>query len=172
MTDADVVPGDSGGPLYDNQGEVLGVTTAASSGAEIDGYAIPIAKALTIVKQIAAGRETSRVEIGAAPFLGVELSADLSSSSTSGFTGRDSRWNPTSSDGALVDVVADGPAASAGLQAGDVVTALGGTAVNSAATVSTLMKEYEPGDRIKITWIDSAGTRHTATVTLATSPVA
>ena len=66
MTDADVMPGDSGGPLYDAQNEVIGIDAAASSGGEIDGYAIPIAKALTIAKQIVSGQETSRVEIGAA----------------------------------------------------------------------------------------------------------
>ena len=42
-TTADVVSGDSGGPLFDAEGEVVGIDTAASTGAEIDGYAIPIA---------------------------------------------------------------------------------------------------------------------------------
>ena len=73
-TTADVVPGDSGGPLLDAQGEVIGIDTAASSGAEIDGYAIPIDRALDIVSQIRSGDETSTVQIGSAAFLGVELS--------------------------------------------------------------------------------------------------
>ena len=42
-TTADVVSGDSGGPLFDAEGEVVGIDTAASTGSEIDGYAIPIA---------------------------------------------------------------------------------------------------------------------------------
>jgi S1-C subfamily serine protease len=172
MTDADVVPGDSGGPLYDAQNEVVGIDAAASSGGEIDGYAIPIAKALTIVKQIASGQETSRVEIGAAAFLGVEV-GDSSSSAASGFPGQDSLSNGSDTSGAVVEgVVADGPAAKAGLQAGDTVTALGGMTVTSAESVSTLIKSYQAGDRVKISWTDSNGAKHSATTTLAASPVA
>ena len=74
-TTADVVSGDSGGPLFDAEGEVVGIDTAASTGAEIDGYAIPIARALGIVEQIRSGAETSAVRIGPAAFLGVELSS-------------------------------------------------------------------------------------------------
>ncbi len=74
-TTADVVSGDSGGPLFDAEGEVVGIDTAASTGSEIDGYAIPIARALGIVDQIRSGAETSTVRIGPAAFLGVELSS-------------------------------------------------------------------------------------------------
>jgi S1-C subfamily serine protease len=173
MTDADVVPGDSGGPLYADNGEVVGITTAASSGGEIDGFAIPIAKALAVVKQIVSGRETSLVEIGAAAYLGVELSADSSRVPASGFPGRESDWNDMASTGAVVvGVVADGPAARAGLQAGDTLTALGGTAVTSSAAVSGLLGKFAPGDQVTVSWTDSAGTRHSTTVKLGTSPVA
>ena len=58
-TDADVVPGDSGGPLLDAEGEVVGIDTAASSGSSsssIDGYAIPIEDALAVVQQVRAGQ--------------------------------------------------------------------------------------------------------------------
>jgi S1-C subfamily serine protease len=78
-TTADVVSGDSGGPLYDADGEVIGIDTAASSGSEINGYATPIQRALGIVQQIRSGQESSTVQVGPAPFLGVELS-DASSS--------------------------------------------------------------------------------------------
>ena len=77
-TTADVVAGDSGGPLFDAEGEVVGIDTAASTGSEIDGYAIPIARALGIVEQIRSGAETSAVRIGPAAFLGVELSSGAS----------------------------------------------------------------------------------------------
>ena len=77
-TTADVVSGDSGGPLFDAEGEVVGIDTAASTGSEIDGYAIPIARALGIVEQIRSGAETSSVRIGPAAFLGVELSSGAS----------------------------------------------------------------------------------------------
>ena len=60
-TTADVVSGDSGGPLYDADGEVTGIDTAASSGSEINGFAIPIHRALSIVQQIQSGNETGGV---------------------------------------------------------------------------------------------------------------
>ena len=52
------------------------------------------------------------------------------------------------------------------------MTALGGKAVTSADSVSTLMKSYQPGNRVKITWTDGNGAQHSATATLAASPVA
>jgi S1-C subfamily serine protease len=72
-TTADVVSGDSGGPLYDADGEAVGIDTAASGGAEINGYATPIQRALNIVQQIQSGKESGTVQVGSAPFLGVEL---------------------------------------------------------------------------------------------------
>ena len=72
-TDADVVPGDSGGPLLDAEGEVVGIDTAASSGGEIDGYAVPVEDALAVVEQITSGRASAAVQVGASPFLGVQV---------------------------------------------------------------------------------------------------
>ena len=74
-TNADVVAGDSGGPLFDAQGEVVGIDTAGSTGGQPDSYAIPIQRALGIAQQINSGTKTSTVRIGPAAFLGVELSS-------------------------------------------------------------------------------------------------
>jgi S1-C subfamily serine protease len=166
-TTADVVSGDSGGPLYDADGEVIGIDTAASSGSEINGYATPIQRALGVVQQIRSGRESSTVQVGPAPFLGVELSD--ASSSEFGYPGAALE----ESSGATVESVMSGAAAAqAGLEAGDQITALGGHAVTSAEDVSALLAKYNPGDRIKIVWIDQVGREHAATVTLGASPVA
>jgi S1-C subfamily serine protease len=165
-TTADVVSGDSGGPLCDADGEAIGIDTAASSGAEINGYATPISRALSIVQQIRSGKESSTVQVGPAPFLGVELS---DASSESGYPGAALEEPP----GAMVeDVVSGTAAAEAGLEAGDQMTALGGHTVSSAEDVATLLADHDPGDRIKIVWIDQAGSQHAATVTLGASPVA
>ena len=80
-TDADVVAGDSGGPLFDAQGEVTGINTAGSSGPQIDSFAIPIKEALSVVEQINTGTETDTVQVGASPMLGVLL-GDTASSPT------------------------------------------------------------------------------------------
>jgi len=110
-TTADVVSGDSGGPLFDAEGEVVGIDTAASTGSEIDGYAIPIARALGIVEQIRSGAETSAVRIGPAAFLGVELSSGASDYAYGFGYGR----NASAASGATVGNVISGTAAAGGI---------------------------------------------------------
>jgi len=167
-TDADVVAGDSGGPLYDDENEVIGVTTAASTGAEINGYAIPIDRALSIVRQITSGTESGGVEIGASPFLGVEYSSQGYADGTSA---QDTSLSTTS--GVLIaGVVSGGPAADAGLEAGDMITAVGGHPVTSTDDLAGALAAYEPGERVAISWTDTAGTNHKVAVTLAASPIA
>ncbi len=171
-TSADVVAGDSGGPLLDAQGEVIGIDTAASTGDDIDGYAIPIAKAEAVVAQIRSGKENSTVQIGASAFLGVEV-VDVSSSAQPGaYFG--SGWE-TSIDTAGVTVsgvLDDSAAARARLGVGDTLTKIGNTTVSSATQLSTAMAGHDPGDRVKISWTDASGDSHTATVTLGPSPEA
>jgi S1-C subfamily serine protease len=91
-TNADIQPGDSGGALVNDHGEVIGMNTAASSGAQVQSesgqsavqaYAIPIDNAETIAQQIENGQGSSTVHIGATAFLGIE-SGGSSSSSGSG----------------------------------------------------------------------------------------
>jgi S1-C subfamily serine protease len=166
-TTADVVSGDSGGPLFDAEGEVVGIDTAASSGSEIDGYAIPIRRALAIVDQIQSGTETNTVRIGPAAFLGVELSNGMSA------YGYGYPRNAATPSGAVVGtVVSGGAAAAAGLQAGDVITSLNGRSIATASDVSAALSAANPGDQVAIGWTDQSGVTHTATVALGASPVA
>lgn len=157
-TDADVVSGDSGGPLLDTDGQVVGIDTAASSGtSDVTGYAIAIAKALSIAEEIEAGRASSTITIGTPGFLGVEVASDASSAGS----------------GATVGGVIDGtPADTAGLEAGDVVTAVDGTSLPDASSLSAALRTMKPGTSVTITYTDTAGASHTATVTLATGPAA
>lgn len=151
--DADIIAGDSGGALYDDDGEVIGMNTAASSGTtDVQGYAVPIASALAIADQIEAGEESGTVEIGNHGYLGVTLSADVT--------------------GALVaGVVEDSPAAEAGLTAGSTITSFDGTAVTSADALSTAVAGHEVGDRVTVAWTDTSGGAHTETITLGTGPI-
>ena len=168
-TTADVVSGDSGGPLFDAEGEVVGIDTAASTGSEIDGFAIPIQRALAIVDQVRSGTESGTVRIGRAAFLGVELSSGVSAY---GY-GYGYARNAAAASGAVVgDVVSGGAAAAAGLQAGDVITSLNGRRIASAADVSAALTSANPGDQVTIAWTDQSGVAHTATVALGASPVA
>ena len=167
-TTADVVSGDSGGPLYDADGEVTGIDTAASSGSEINGFAIPIHRALSIVQQIQSGNESSVVRVGPAAFLGVEL-GNAYTSSDSGYPGA----GLEESSGALVESVVNGTAAdAAGMDEGDEITAVDGCTVTQAEDVTAALADHEPGDRVKLRWIDQSGSDHAATVTLGASPVA
>jgi S1-C subfamily serine protease len=152
-TDADVVAGDSGGPLYDTaSGEIVGMDTAASSGGDVVGYAIPIADALSIADQITSGVDTATVHQGYPAFLGVSLAPDATGGA------------------AIAGVLSGGPAEAAGLTAGDVITAVDGTAIGTSADLPTAMTGYHPGDKVSATWTDATGTTHTAQVTLASGP--
>ena len=155
-TDADVVSGDSGGPLIDARGEVTGVVTAASSGGRTTtGYAIPITTALTIAKKIIAGEASSTITIGLPAFLGVQLAT------TQGATGV-----------TISGTVAGSAAAGTGLVAGDIITAVDGTAIASTDSLSAAIKAHAIGDAAILTYTDASGASQQVTVTLAEGPAA
>jgi S1-C subfamily serine protease len=75
------------------------------------------------------------------------------------------------SSGALIaGVVSGGPAASAGLAAGDLITAINGHNVSSPAAISALVLTKKPGAKITVAYLDQSGTSHTAGVTLGSGP--
>jgi S1-C subfamily serine protease len=152
QVNAPIISGDSGGPLYDASGEIVGMNTAASaSSATATAYAIPIDKAKDIASQIESGRESSEIHIGLPAFLGVSVE--------------------DASQGALVQGLLDGgPAADAGITPGSVITAVGGRQISSADTLKSALADYDPGQRTKISWTDPSGAPHSATVTLGTGP--
>jgi S1-C subfamily serine protease len=157
-TDAGLQPGDSGGPLMSG-GKVIGMDTAASTGsgygpyaaASNDGYAIPIAKAMRIVEQIDSRTSSATIHIGATAFLGVEIDAS---------NGYD----------VIAAVVPGGPAGSAGLAPGDVITAIGGRAVSSPTALAGLLFSKKPGDRVTVTYRDGYGATQTTTVMPGSGP--
>ncbi|WP_375387893.1 S1C family serine protease [uncultured Amnibacterium sp.] len=153
--DADVVSGDSGGAVENSSGDVIGVTTAASSGtSDITGYAIPIGTAMSIASQIVAGDDTSEITIGLPAFLGVAISADTDATS-----------------GAVVGQVLSGTAAAGtDIAAGDVITAIGGTRISSGDELSAAIAKHAAGDSVRVTYTDSAGDSRTVTVTLTEGP--
>jgi len=75
QTSAQIEPGDSGGPLANSRGRVIGVDTAASTGAGTAGFAIPVDSALTDARRIAAGRGGPGITTGGGAFLGVVVAA-------------------------------------------------------------------------------------------------
>ena len=171
---AGIQPGDSGGALVNTSGQVIGMDTAASTGTAYQvttaqAYAIPISTALTLARQIEAGRQTAAVHIGATGFLGIRVEAS-GSSATGGFG---SGLGGSSTTGAVVDsALAGSPGAQAGLTQGDVITSLNGNAVNSSSDLTNLLESHHPGDSVQIGWTDPSGQTHTSTAVLTTGPPA
>ena len=167
-TNADIEPGDSGGPLLNTSGQVIGMDTAASGNSGQTGttanvpttaFAIPISKAMSIADQIEAGQESATVHIGETAFLGVAVS----SQSGNGF-GQATAGAPI--EGAIQGT----PAATLGLSNGDTIVSIGGHQVGSPTDLQTVIERYHPGDKVTITWTDQFGQSHSAAVTLMAGP--
>jgi S1-C subfamily serine protease len=67
-------------------------------------------------------------------------------------------------------VQANTPAASAGLQVGDVITSLGTTPVTSSGALSSALQSYHAGESVQLGWVDSSGQQHTSSITLGSGP--
>lgn len=157
QTNAAIQAGDSGGPLLNSAGSVVGIDTAASSGsATVTGFAIPISTALRIADDILAGDTSGGVSLGYPAFLGIEVAPDASVV------------------GAGVAQVIDGtPAASSGLTAGDVITSVDGTPINSADALTQALAGHAPGDSVTIGYTDQVtGASASTQITLAQGPAA
>ncbi len=140
QTDAAINPGNSGGPLFNLRGEVIGINTAIVSpqmGSGI-GFAVPINVPKSILPQL---REKGKVTRG---YVGVgvtELTRDLAQ----GF------GLPPEQKGALVqNVVPRGPAAKAGVEAGDVIVAVNGKPVESQTDVTRMVALIPPGGKVDL----------------------
>jgi S1-C subfamily serine protease len=171
-TNADIQAGDSGGPLVDDSGQVIGMDTAGSQSFQFDspsqgvGYAIPISTATSIASQIEASRSSDSVHVGPTAFLGIQVGA----ASTGGFGG----FGSNSVSGVPVaGVVANSPAAAAGLGEGDVITSVGGHSVTSQPALQDVMvSDLSPGQDVTVQYTDSAGQPQSVTLTLAGGPPA
>jgi S1-C subfamily serine protease len=195
QTSADIRPGDSGGPLANAAGQVVGIDTAAGNGGPgmaFAGYAIPINTALALAGQITARRAGPSIHLGMPAFLGVLLpdsasgdprrqasqaqngTANSTRSCLAGDTGTYTAVPAViapARGGALVDgVVCGTPAAQAGLEAGDVITSFGGRSVASARALSGFLRGDQPGQAAKLAWVAIDGTQHVAQVTLGVGP--
>jgi S1-C subfamily serine protease len=150
---APIISGDSGGPLYNAAGQIVGMDTAASTTQATEtAYAIPINNAVTLAAQIESGIETSTIHIGLPAFIGVGV-AD------------------TAGGGAgITSVLQGGPAANAGITAGSTITAVGGKKVTSAAGLKNVLGTLSPGTSTSVSWTAANGSSHTAKVTLVAGP--
>jgi S1-C subfamily serine protease len=157
---AKIQPGDSGGPMINNAGRVIGMDTSGTISSTVAaslgwGCAIPITRAMGIAHQIIKGVPSPYIESGHRGILGVTIS------------------DQTSGDGAYVqDVAPGGSAALAGVVPGDMITVVGGVPIHSHADLQQAMKGRRPGEHVDVEWVDSAQQRHAASLVLDAGPPA
>ncbi|KUI28382.1 serine protease [Mycobacterium sp. IS-1742] len=155
---APVRAGDSGGPVVNSAGQVVGITTAASvnfrMGPGGKGFAIPINEAIGVANQIRSRTPSDTVHIGPPALLGVGV-----------------RTAPTDVPGVVIqEVLRGGPAEAAGLMDGDVLIAINGVRLPSATALTYTLDRFYPGDAVDVTWIDRAGQERTGRAILAPGP--
>lgn len=145
QTDAAINPGNSGGPLLNQAGEVIGINTAIRADAMGIGFAIPIDKAKTLQDRLIRGEKISHA------YLGVQMTTLTPAMA------RENNQNPNSPillpevDGVLVvQVLANTPAAKAGLRWGDVITAVDSTPVTSADQLQRVVDGSRVGQVLQI----------------------
>ena len=168
QTDAAINPGNSGGALLDAAGNVVGINTAVASTAEGIGFAIPVNVAKPIMEQAKAGTPLAR------PWIGIRYVAidpqvvkERSLTVTAGALIDGGQ----AADGSTTDaVVPGGPAAAAGLRAGDIITSVGGTTISETQPLEDLLVQFAPGDMVDLRVVRDGATI-TVSVTLGTRPV-
>ncbi|MBI4493574.1 MAG: trypsin-like peptidase domain-containing protein [Chloroflexi bacterium] len=172
QTDAPVNPGNSGGPLLNLQGEVIGITTAIESpvrGSVGIGFAIPSNEAKRLLPQLARGEQVDHPWLGIS---GTALTPELAR-----------QLNLSVQQGVLVsEAIADGPAAQAGLRGGrsttesdtpvggDVITAADGKAVGSVQELASYLDTRHVGDQVRLSVLRDGQTIEVP-VTLGAWPV-
>jgi serine protease Do len=191
QTDTAINPGNSGGPLLDPSGKVIGINTAGATGSQGIGFAIPIDIARPLLAQASAGQPLARPYLGirfetidptvkAANNLPVDngawiptaaaASQDNGSQGGQGGQGFDPNGQGTGAVPQAGDsIVPGGPADQAGLQAGDIITAIDGTALDATHPLDLVTSQHAPGDSIKVDVLRDGQTVH-LTVVLGTRP--
>ena len=154
QTNASISPGNSGGGLFNANGELIGIVNAKSSYSEAEGigFAIPIDSAMEIAQQL--------IENGAVirPALGVKI-LDVMDANTA------SQLGVSATGVYVVEVTAGGGAEAAGVQAGDRIIAVDDTAVSSSNSVKSYLADKQVGDTVNLQ-VEREGKVLTLTVTL------
>jgi S1-C subfamily serine protease len=195
QTDTAINPGNSGGPLLDPSGKVIGINTAGATGSQGIGFAIPIDIARPLLAQASAGQPLARPYLGIrfetidptvkqannlpvdnGAWIPTAAAVSQGNGSQNGQGGQGGQgFDPNGQGGtgaapqAGDSIVPGGPADQAGLQAGDIITAIDGTALDATHPLDLVTSQHAPGDSIKVDVLRNGQTVH-LTVVLGTRP--
>ncbi len=140
QTDASINSGNSGGPLINSQGQVIGINSAKASSAEGLGFAIPINTATPIIDEIKQNGTYEQAYIGIS---GMNVEAVKAQYQTD-FNADKGIY--------VIQIYTNSPASKAGLREGDIITAVNGTSVDDMSALKKELVKYRPGDTIKVTY--------------------
>lgn len=163
QTDAPIEPGNSGGPLVNAAGHVIGMDTAAlatsdGTGSSL-GFALPINRVESIAHKIETGQHSSKIVLGLQAFLGI-------SGESASLAGHGAQ------QGVIIEeVIPRTPAASAGILPGDVIVKFNGQSTPTIGALSRAIKTLKPGDSASVTFESQMGS-HTVHVKLIPGPAA
>ena len=158
QTDAAINHGNSGGPLVDMTGEVVGINSAGADTAENIGFAIAIDSAKTTIEQAIAH------PLRATAYLGVttrDATPDLAFQLGLG----------TDQGAVVLSTLPDGPAAEAGIREGDVIVEVAGETVDDAEGLGGVLDGLDPGERVDVVVVRGDGREDTVSVRLGTRPL-
>jgi serine protease Do len=164
QTDAAINEGNSGGPLVNMDGQVVGINTAMASSAQNIGFSIPINDVTGLIKSV---EQTGKLQ---QPYLGVvyiPITSDIAKQyNLSVSTGA---YIPSSSAAGQQTVISGGPAANAGVQEGDIITKVNDTPIDQQHSLTSVLDQQSVGSQVTLTII-RGGKQINLTATLGSAP--
>ncbi len=154
QTDAAINEGNSGGPLVNLNGQVIGINTAIAGNAQNIGFSIPINDVRGLINQVLKTGAFAR------PYLGVRyvlLTADVANQYGLGVN--QGAFVAPSADPANPSVIPGGPADKSGVQERDVITAVDGTKIDQTHSLTSLLDQHQPGDHVTLTILRGSATK-------------
>ncbi len=164
QTDAAINEGNSGGPLVNLNGQVIGINTAVASNSQNIGFAIPINDVRGLVEQVLKTGKFERAYLGVHY---IPLTADVADMYK--LSVQNGAYIAASADPASPSVISGSPADQAGLQTGDIISAVDGKAIDQTHSLTSLLDQHQPNDSVALTVLRDGKTLH-VTVTLGTVP--
>lgn len=165
QTDAAINEGNSGGPLVNLDGEVIGMNTAVASDSQNIGFSIPINDLKGLIASVEQSGKLQQPYIGV---LYIPITSDVASQYS--LSVKQGAYIPTvAQNGGQDTVMAGSPADKAGVQPGDIITKIDGTAIDAGTSITSVISKHKVGDTVTLT-IVRGGKTLTKQVTLAAAP--